>query len=78
MTDIIFARHPDNKGDVQQQQHATFVHVIGYFLHSGIDILQYTMAAGHNKCTAQFLLRSYKHRYTSGQRGPSIVATLCL
>ena len=33
MTCIIFARHPDNKGD--GQQHVTFVHVtIGHFLHN--------------------------------------------
>ena len=36
VTCIIFARHPDNKGDVQWQ-HVTFVHVtIGHFLHSGV------------------------------------------
>jgi len=35
VTCIIFERHPDNKGDLQQQ-HVTFVHVtIDHFLHSG-------------------------------------------
>ena len=64
MTCIIFARHPDNKGDIQQQ-HVTFVHVtIGHFLHSVTKDKNSSFilhkSASHNQNTSNLLSDNIK------------------